>query len=207
MGLIIDSSVIIAGERGTLSLEAFLQDAAAETVAIAAITASELLHGCHRATDAGVRSRRSAFVEALLELIPVLPFGLLEARRHAEIWAYLKARGTMIGAHDLIIAATAVAGGHELATLNRREFSQVPGLALSELSPYVSFRPSPGSDLVERRENGVRASLRDLQEPARGTVRHACALLPGAHSAATDVHQPRKDLLRDLESPPDPPHA
>lgn len=138
MGLIIDSSVIIAGERGTLRLDAFLLDVAADSTAIASITASELLHGCHRATDAGVRSRRSAFVEALLEIIHVLPFGLLEARQHAELRAYLKRRGMMIGAHHLLIAATAVAGGHELATLNRPEFSQVPGLRLSELAPYLS---------------------------------------------------------------------
>ncbi len=138
MGLIIDSSVIIAGERGTLRFDAFLEDADADTTAIAAITASELLHGCHRAVDAGTRARRSAFVEALLELIPVLPFRLIEARQHSETWAHLRGHGAMIGAHDLLIAATAIAGGHELATLNRREFSQVPGLRLSDLAPYMS---------------------------------------------------------------------
>jgi predicted nucleic acid-binding protein len=38
----------------------------------------------------------------------------------------------MIGPHDLLVAATALAGGHALATLNRREFARVPGLVLRE---------------------------------------------------------------------------
>jgi len=33
-------------------------------------TASELLHGVHRATTASVRARRSAFVERVLERFP-----------------------------------------------------------------------------------------------------------------------------------------
>lgn len=79
--MIIDTSVIVAGERGALDLEAFLRSRGTEPVAIAAITASELLHGYHRAADAGTRARRAAFVEALLNEIQVLPFGLPEARR------------------------------------------------------------------------------------------------------------------------------
>jgi predicted nucleic acid-binding protein len=105
---------------------------------MAAITASELLHGYHRAANAGIRARRAAFVESLLELIPVLPFGLTEARRHAELWAELVRRGTVIGAHDLMIAATALAHGDALATLNRREFSQVQGLRLTSIEHYLT---------------------------------------------------------------------
>jgi len=106
-------------------------------VAIAAITAAELLHGCHRASDPGVRARRFAFVEALLDLIPVLPFGLAEARRHAELWAHLAREGTMIGPHDLLIGATALAQGHLLATLNGREFKRVAGLRLVAVDRFV----------------------------------------------------------------------
>jgi predicted nucleic acid-binding protein len=72
-------------------------------------------------------------VESLLELLPVLPFGIREARRHAELWAELAVQGRLIGPHDMIIAATALAGGHGLATLNRAELSRVPGLRLIPL--------------------------------------------------------------------------
>lgn len=136
MGLILDSSALIAAERGGLRLESLLRDMGNRPVGIAAVTASELLHGCHRATDAGVRARRFAFVEAILNLIPVLPFGLMEARRHAELWAELAARGALIGAHDLLIGATALARGYALITLNQRDFARVPGL---ELLPPEKF--------------------------------------------------------------------
>jgi predicted nucleic acid-binding protein len=96
------------------------------------MTASELLHGVERASSATRRARRETFVERILDLVPVLPFDLEVARVHARIWADLSRHGSMIGAHDLAIAATAVR--HELAVLTRNveEFSRVEGLALRE---------------------------------------------------------------------------
>lgn len=129
--MILDTSVLIAAERNTFRFEGLLESLGDEPVAVAAITASELLHGCLRAADAGVRARRAAFVDAILDLFPVLPFGLAEARRHAELWAELIRRGTLIGTHDLLIAATALARGERLLTLNRQEFARVPGLRLA----------------------------------------------------------------------------
>ncbi len=137
MGVILDSSVLIAAERGTLQLDALLESLGDVPVGISAVTAGELLHGCHRAVDPGIRSRRFAFVEALLELIPVRPFGLIEARRHAEVWAELARRGTLIGAHDLQIGATALARGDAVATLNGQDFARIPGLQLVPLGDYA----------------------------------------------------------------------
>lgn len=136
--MILDTSVLIAAERRTLDFEALLRSLGDEPVRIAAITASELLHGCHRAADPGVRARRFAFVDSLLGLIPVLPFGLAEARRHAELWAHLAREGTMLGPHDLLIGATALAQGHTLATLNTAEFSRVAGLRLAAIGRFSS---------------------------------------------------------------------
>jgi tRNA(fMet)-specific endonuclease VapC len=130
VGVILDTSVLVAGERQAIRMEALLSSLGEEAVALAAITASELLHGCHRAADPGVRARRSAFVEAILSAVPVLPFGVAEARRHAELWAALAKAGKSIGPHDMQVGATALAHGYSLATLNRREFSRVPGLRL-----------------------------------------------------------------------------
>ncbi len=129
--MILDSSVLIAAERGTLSMPELLRGLGDQPVAIAAITAAELLHGCLRATDAAVRARRFAFVDALLEAIPILPFGLVEARRHAELWAECARRGAGIGAHDLLIGATALAQGYRVATLNAAEFERMPGVELA----------------------------------------------------------------------------
>jgi tRNA(fMet)-specific endonuclease VapC len=132
VGLVIDSSLFIASERGRFSLGDFLAAHPADLLLIAAITASELLHGCIRATDAVVRERRVRFVEKVLQNYAVLPFGLAEAREHARLWAELETRGQIIGERDLQIAATARVNGHGAATLNRKEFARVPGLILAE---------------------------------------------------------------------------
>jgi tRNA(fMet)-specific endonuclease VapC len=98
-----------------------------EVVGIAAITASELLHGVHRAGPHH-RARRDAFVEAVLLAFPPLPFDLLCARAHARLWAQLVASGGDIGPHDRLVAATAIASGWRVATANVRHFERVTGL-------------------------------------------------------------------------------
>ena len=137
MGVILDTSVLVAGERGTVRMAELLRTLGEEPVAMAAITAAELLHGCHRAMDPGVRARRWAFVEGLLLALPVLPFGIGEARRHAELWADLAREGGLIGPYDMLVGATALAQGYSLATLNGREFSRIPGIRLVPTDRFV----------------------------------------------------------------------
>jgi tRNA(fMet)-specific endonuclease VapC len=98
-----------------------------EEVGIATITASEMLHGVHRATPEH-RVRREAFVEAVLAAFPPLPFNLLAARAHARIWAGLAAAGQDVGAHERLIAATAITAGWRVGTANRRHFDRIDGL-------------------------------------------------------------------------------
>jgi tRNA(fMet)-specific endonuclease VapC len=128
VGTLIDSSVLIAVERRKLDLQGALRGHAEEPVAIAAITASELLHGIHRAATTTQRERRQAFVERLLASLPVLPFDLPTARTHASLWAALAAKGTLAGPHDLLIGATAVAVGYRVATRDARSFGKIPGV-------------------------------------------------------------------------------
>lgn len=128
MGTLIDSSVLIARERETLDLDAALLEHADEPVGIAAITASELLHGIQRAATTAQRRRRETFVERLLAALPVFPFDLVTARIHASLWAGLAAKGTNVGPHDLLIGATAIAVGYRVTTRDRRSFSKIPGL-------------------------------------------------------------------------------
>ena len=97
-------------------------------ISISAVTASELLHGVHRASKSRIRSQREAFVERLLEAWPVLPFDLTTARIHAKLWAELAAKGVAIGAYDLVIGATAIANGLQLITRDKRSFPRIPGL-------------------------------------------------------------------------------
>ncbi|HUK51871.1 MAG TPA: type II toxin-antitoxin system VapC family toxin [Candidatus Binatia bacterium] len=128
MGALIDSSVLIAIERGQLSIERISVRFAEEDVAVSAVTASELLHGLHRARTATQRHRRQAFVEGLLAQLPVIPFDLTVARVHASLWADLSARGVAIGERDLMIGATAISRGYAVATRDERSFPRIPGL-------------------------------------------------------------------------------
>jgi tRNA(fMet)-specific endonuclease VapC len=88
-----------------------------------------LLHGAHRA-EGDQWVRRRAFVEHVLAGLEAVPITVPVARVHAEIWADTRVRGEAIGAHDLWIAATALAHGLSLATRNVRDFGRIPGLSL-----------------------------------------------------------------------------
>ena len=142
MGVILDTTVLIAAERGKLDMATLLAAAGEEPVVLAAVVASELLHGVERATPGEIREKRHAYVEWVLATVPLIPFGLEEARVHARLWAHLAAKGQLIGPHNLLIAATAVAAGFRLATLNRKEFKRVPGLMLFDLPPAPSTSTS-----------------------------------------------------------------
>ena len=130
MGKLIDSSILIAAERGLLDLDVQLADHRDEPFALSAVTASELLHGVHRAHDAERRVQRERFVEGLLQRLPVLPVDLSVARVHAVLWAELAAKGIAVGERDLLIGATAVAHAYELVTRDQRSFPRIPGLVV-----------------------------------------------------------------------------
>lgn len=125
MAVLIDTSVLVHAERRGSSLGEAVGN---QDRAISVITASELLHGVHRAGAGAIRARRAAFVEHLLSAIEPLPITMAIARAHAAIWAELESKGNLIGAHDLWIASTALSHGMELVTANARDFQRVPGL-------------------------------------------------------------------------------
>lgn len=144
MGTLLDTTVFIDLERAVRRLPPSTAMAAVserleeqlgadEEVAIAAITASELLHGVHRASPEH-RGRREAFVEAVLAAFPPLPFGLLAARAHARIWAELAATGQDVGPHDRLVAATAITAGWRVGTANARHFDRIDGLDVLAIS-------------------------------------------------------------------------
>lgn len=134
MGLLLDSSVLIGYESQRFDASALVSGREDEPFFVSVVTASELLHGVHRAADERTRAVRSAWVEALLCDAAVLAIDLETARTHARIWADLAAEGQLIGAHDLWLAAQAIAHGLTLATLNVREFERVSGLRFEDWS-------------------------------------------------------------------------
>jgi len=136
MGVILDSSVLIAAERKKLAWNEFMKHLETESLFMASITLSELWHGCHRATGAVLRNRLK-FIGQVESLIPVLAFASREALVHAQIWARLEEKGQKIGPHDLIIASTALAHKHSVATLNKKEFNRIPYLELESMDRFL----------------------------------------------------------------------
>jgi tRNA(fMet)-specific endonuclease VapC len=131
MALIIDTDVIIRGERGLFDLPAWLEMQAEKGPQIASITVAELWHGVERASGAH-KPRRDAYLHLILGSLPIVPYTESTALEHARLWAALEASGKMIGFYDLIVAATALEDGSAVATFNTRHFSRVRGLKVVE---------------------------------------------------------------------------
>ncbi len=98
---------------------------------VAASTVAELWHGVERASGTQ-RAKRERYLQTVMAALPIIPYTEQTAFQHARIWAVLEAKGKMIGYYDLIVAATALERGSEVATFNRRHFDQVRGLHVVE---------------------------------------------------------------------------
>ena len=133
MGVIFDTSVLIEAERGRFDTGSFIAGKERDPFGLSAISVAELLHGVYRADTEKRRLKRSAFVEKVIELFPIYPFDETVARIYAKLWVQLLQKGHTIGAHDLIISATAISLGFSVATFNVRHFSRIEGLDLEVL--------------------------------------------------------------------------
>lgn len=100
---------------------------------MAAVTAAELLVGVELA-DARYRQEREAFVEGILSTMPVEEYDLAVARSHAVLLAHTRRSGHMRGAHDLIIAATALSRDRIVVSADASAFEDLPGVSLRILS-------------------------------------------------------------------------
>jgi tRNA(fMet)-specific endonuclease VapC len=138
MAVMLDADVIIAGERGTLDLERWLNSQEGQDFEIAAITVAELWHGVERASPLH-RKRRAAYLETIIAALPIVPYTEQTAYQHARIWAQLEGSGKMIGFYDVIVAAMALEHGSSVATFNARHYRLVKGLSI--IAPRTESRP------------------------------------------------------------------
>jgi tRNA(fMet)-specific endonuclease VapC len=123
--LILDTTVLIGAERSRTALDALIADD--DDVAIAAITAAELLVGVELA-DQERRHARQAFVRSVLDSVPIEDYDLSVAQAHARLLAHVRRTGRPRGAHDLLIAATAVARDRLVVSADGRAFADLPGV-------------------------------------------------------------------------------
>lgn len=134
----IDGSVFIDLERSGRQPADLARAYPDDRFSMAVITVSELWHGMYRANSTRQRQQHEAFVDAILQAFEVIPFDLRVARQHAFTWTQLVRTGRKIKAHDLLIAATALAHGFTVLTRDVQDFSRVPGLAVRVFEENVS---------------------------------------------------------------------
>jgi predicted nucleic acid-binding protein len=128
VGILLDATVLLTAARGAPVPAALLAGYEAEPVVVSVLTIAQLLQAARRAPTARQRARRERFVEAVLARFPCVEFGLDEARAYARLSAALAARGETVDVLDAFVAATALARGYRVATVDARDFLRIPGL-------------------------------------------------------------------------------
>ena len=112
MGIILDTSVLIAGERRGEGVQAILQRVQAaqgeQDAALSVVTLVELTHGIYRARTDADRARRRAFSEELRRDVAVHPVTAEIAELAGRIEGEQASRGVSIAFEDLLIGATAL---------------------------------------------------------------------------------------------------
>jgi tRNA(fMet)-specific endonuclease VapC len=124
--LILDTNMLIDAERSTLDLESLIEDD--DEPAVAAITIAELGVGVEVASGKR-RQARKAFLDDIVATLPIVPYDLEVARAHTSLMVAIRKLGRPRGAHDLIIAATALSTGRVVVTTDSG-FDDLPGVAV-----------------------------------------------------------------------------
>jgi len=125
--LIIDTGVLVASDRGHAGITDVISTD--DDLVIAAITVAELRAGIELATER-YRAARGEFLVKILKTLPVEPYGLATAEAHGRLLAHAHRVGMSRGAHDLVIAATAVATKRTVLTTDRSaRFHDLPGVS------------------------------------------------------------------------------
>jgi tRNA(fMet)-specific endonuclease VapC len=110
-------------------LTARWQATTASEVVLCSVVVYELRHGAERSSNPVCEHGK---LDEFLAPFVSLPFDDACARRCAAIRRELERSGSIIGPHDLQIAATALHHDLTLVTHNTREFSRIPGLSLDD---------------------------------------------------------------------------
>jgi tRNA(fMet)-specific endonuclease VapC len=124
--LLFDTTFLVDAERASVDLDEIVDDE--DDIAVAAITVAELKVGVELAKGRA-KAARGRFLEEVLAAVPVLYYDLRVAEAHALLLIAVRKAGRPRGAHDLIIAATALATRRTVVTADPAGFADLPGLA------------------------------------------------------------------------------
>jgi len=136
LGLILDTSILIANERRKGSIEevVFRANAVGETeVGISSVSVVELTHGVYRARTEAEKERRRVYIDKAFRDLGIYPVTFEIAQLAGRIDGEQAAKGIAIGFEDLVIGATALYLGYGVATYNVKHFELIPGLKIVSL--------------------------------------------------------------------------
>jgi len=134
MGVILDSSILIAAERqgnnAYQMLAAISLQLGNAEIALSVLTLLELSHGAARADTLERKAIREEFIEELLTALPIHPVTVAIALRTGQIDGENQAKGVRVPLADLLIGVTALELGYGVVTRNVRHFHMIPGLSV-----------------------------------------------------------------------------
>lgn len=137
LGVVLDSSVLIAAERRRLSaaeaIENIRQKLGEVAIVISAVSIAEFGHGIYRAKTLEIREQRRSFLDELKATVPIWPVTSATAEIIARIGGEQAALGINLPLGDLMIGACALELGYAVATGNARDFERIPDLKLISL--------------------------------------------------------------------------
>ena len=135
MGLVIDTSALVAMEREAVGWETILVETGDEPVVLPAIVYGELLVGVRLAGSTARASARRAKIAALVARVPIVEYGRKVAEHWTNLFADLSRRGRLIPANDLAVAATALHldFGVLVGARDEAHFRRVPRLRVERL--------------------------------------------------------------------------
>ena len=137
LGLVVDSSGLIAAERRKLTPAEVIEDVVkkigAVPIILSSLTVAEIGHGIYRANTPEIRERRRAFLDELKATIPIHPITEATAEIIARVGGEQAAKGINLQFADLIIGACALELGYAIGTGNERDFGRIPDLKVISL--------------------------------------------------------------------------
>jgi tRNA(fMet)-specific endonuclease VapC len=135
MGLILDTSALVAWERALNAGKGVALDESEELV-LPAVVWAEALVGVRLADSAMRAARRMAHLESLRRAMGIEPFTGETAAHYADIYAELSLSGMMIPQNDIAVAATArsLKFGVLVGPTDEAHFRRISGLEVRVLS-------------------------------------------------------------------------
>ena len=125
---LLDSCTISDFMKGEINTTKKLKSLTPSIIYISRITQMEITYGLLRKFD--LSHKYFEFLKEFFSAITILSFNENAANQAAIIRKTLEAKGTPIGAYDILIAAIAISENLTLVTSNEKEFLRVDNLII-----------------------------------------------------------------------------